>query len=79
MQKMDFARFKAKCHSILKRVQKTGKPILVTRLGEPIAQVVPPPSAKRRKRVLGAMVGTARIVGDIVSPIAGESDWEVLR
>ncbi len=79
MEKMDISEFKAKCHSVLKRVQKTGKPILVTRLGEPVAQLIPPPAPRRRKRLLGAMAGTGRILGDIVSPVVPESDWEVLR
>lgn len=79
MQKMDFTKFWAKCHSVLKRVQKTRKPILVTRDGEPIAQIAPPPAVKPRKRLLGAMAGTGRIIGDIVSPASDENDWEVLR
>ena len=79
MEKMEIARCRAKCHSVLKRVQKTGEPILITRLGEPVAQLLPPPPPKRSKRLLGAMAGTGRILGDIVSPVVPESDWEVLR
>ena len=79
MQKIEISKFKANCHALLKRVHETRKPILVTRDGEPIAQIVPPPAVKPRKRVLGAMAGTARIVGDIVPPVVDEIDWEVLR
>jgi prevent-host-death family protein len=71
--------FKARCLAILARVQKTGRPVLVTRFGKPVAEVIPPSASVRPKRWLGAMEGTARIVGDIISPASDESDWEVLR
>ena len=79
MEEMAISKFKATCLGVLERVRKTRKPVLVTRFGEPVAQVVPPPVPKRTKRTLGAMAGTGRIVGDIVSPVVPESDWEVLR
>jgi len=34
---------------------------------------------EKPKNWLGAMKGTARIVGDIVSPAGDADDWEVLR
>ncbi|MCI0353472.1 MAG: type II toxin-antitoxin system Phd/YefM family antitoxin [Acidobacteria bacterium] len=79
MEEIAISKFKATCLGVLERVRKTRKPVLVTRFGEPVAQVVPPPAPKRAKRVLGAMAGTGRIHGDIVSPVVPESDWEVLR
>jgi len=44
METIDVSKFKATCHSVLQRVNKTRKPILVTRFGKPIAEVVPPPA-----------------------------------
>jgi hypothetical protein len=41
-------------------------------------KIVPPHLPKSAKRWLGSMVGTARIVGDIVSPASDEKDWEAL-
>ncbi len=80
MKSVEISKVKAKGHALLRRVHRTGKPILVTRFGQPVAQIVPPPALPTRpKRVLGAMAGTARILGDIVSPVVDESDWEVLR
>lgn len=78
MEEMAISKFKATCLGVLERVRKTRKPILVTRFGEPVAQVVPAPP-KRTKRVLGAMAGTIEIKGDIVSPVVPERDWDVLR
>jgi hypothetical protein len=47
----------------------------VTRFGVPLAEIVPPSPAKREGMQLGCMVGTARIVGDIVGPTGSLSDW----
>ncbi len=75
---MPISKFKATCLSVLKRVRQTRKPILVTRRGEPVAQVVPPPPRPRRKHWLGILADEGRITGDIISPASDESDWEVL-
>jgi prevent-host-death family protein len=73
------SRFKATCLAVLERVRRTGRPVLVTRFGQPVAQVVPPPPAEPRSDWLGAMEGTGTIVGDIVAPASDPRDWEVLR
>lgn len=49
--------------------------MLVTRFGHPVAGIVAPGAVQPARR-FGGMVGTARIVGDIVGPIGDESDWE---
>jgi prevent-host-death family protein len=79
MEEIAISKFKATCLSVMERVRKTRKPILVTRFGQPVAEIVPPPTPARRKDWLGSMAGTGRIVGDIVGPIADEDDWDVLR
>jgi prevent-host-death family protein len=79
MESVPISDFKARCLAILKRVKKTGQPVLITRFGEPVAEVVPPTRSVSRKSWVGSMVGTAEIVGDIVSPIAGPEQWEALR
>jgi prevent-host-death family protein len=71
--------FKATCLAVLEEVRASGEPVLVTKRGEPIAEVVPPSRPAGGKRRLGGMVGTARITGDIVSPVVAEDEWEVLR
>jgi len=79
MEEIAISKFRATCLAVLERVRKTGRPVLVTRFGEPIAQVVPPSAKKESERELGAFRGTAHITGDIVSPASDEDDWEVLR
>jgi prevent-host-death family protein len=79
MEQIAVSKFKATCLSVLERVRKTRKPVLVTRFGVPVAEVVPPSTPERPAGWLGAMAGTGRTVGDIVSPASEERDWEALR
>lgn len=78
MEKIAISAFKARCLSMLEKVNRTGTPILITRRGEPIAEVVPPSPTHAQEDWLGSAAGSARIVGDVVSPLAG-GDWEALR
>ncbi len=75
------SKFKATCLEVLKRVKRTGKPVLVTRFGEPEAQVVPPPPPlpELTDRWIGSLASRGRIVSDIVCPALPEDEWEVLR
>ena len=79
MREMAISEFKAKCLAVLDEVQKTKKPLLVTRFGKPIAEVVPPSSNAGSASWIGSMKDSMKIVGDIVSPADHENEWEVLR
>ena len=79
MKEIAISEFRAKCIGILEEVRKTRKPIRVTRFGKPVAEVVPPPPQTSTGRKLGCMIGTGRVVGDIVGSISGESEWEAAR
>ncbi|MCD6569593.1 MAG: type II toxin-antitoxin system Phd/YefM family antitoxin [Deltaproteobacteria bacterium] len=76
METIAISKFKATCLSLLERVKKTGQPLLVTKRGEPVALVTPPPPPKE-KISFGCMKDTIIIEGDIISPLP-EADWEVL-
>lgn len=79
METIAISKFKATCLALLDRVKKTGEPLVITKRGEPIAQVVPPaPPEAPKEDTFGCMAGTFEIVGDIVEPL-GEDDWEVLQ
>ena len=73
------SKFKATCLALLDKVKRTGQPILVTRRGEPIAQIIPPPDLERPESWLGMFQATGRIVGDIVSPALENTAWEVFK
>ena len=79
METIPIGRFKATCLAVLERVRSTGQPVLVTRRGVPVAEVVPPSRPRGLKRQLGLGVGTAKIVGDIISPVDDPMDWNVIR
>jgi prevent-host-death family protein len=75
MEEIAISKFKATCLAVLAKVNKTGQPILVTRFGQPVAQIVAPgPTNSARK--FGTAAGTAEILGDIVGPITDISDWD---
>lgn len=78
MKEIAISEFKAKCLSLLDQVQKTKKPIRITRRGKPVAEVLPP-SPVRSNDWIGSMKGKSKILGDIISPASEESDWEVMR
>jgi prevent-host-death family protein len=78
MKEVAISEFKAKCLALLDQVQKTKKPIRVTRFGKAVAEVIPH-SPARSTDWIGSMKGKSKILGDIVSPANEESDWEVLR
>jgi prevent-host-death family protein len=78
MKEITITEFRTKCSAILLRVQRTKKPIRITRFGRPIAEIIPVDPLRNRDWI-GSMKGRMRILGDIVSPACDESDWEVLR
>jgi prevent-host-death family protein len=73
------SKFKATCLALLDRVKRTRRSIVVTRKGEPIALVSPPPEPERPATWLGAFQSSGRIVGDIISPASNDREWEVLK
>ncbi len=79
MEQMPISKFKAQCLAVLERVRRVRKPILITRFGVPVAEVVPPSAPPPSKGWLGALRGTGRVVGDIVAPALDEEEWETLR
>jgi len=79
METMAISEFKATCLAVLKRVRLTGEPVLITRFGEPMAEIIPPSPPARPAEWLGSMRGTATITGDIIAPVVDEGEWEVLR
>lgn len=78
MKKVAISEFKAKCLAMLEEVQKTKTPLLVTRFGEPVAEIIPP-SAASSGNWMGSMKDSIKILGDIVAPATDESDWEALQ
>jgi prevent-host-death family protein len=79
METMSVSRFKATCLAVLQRVKRTGRPILITRFGEPVAELVPPSPKTPKAEWLGSMEGRAQVVGDIVGSVVEDDAWKALR
>ena len=65
---------KANLSAILKGVEKKHSPVTILRRGVPVAQIIPVPD-QPAPLLRGSMAGTARILGDIVSPLGVE--WTI--
>jgi prevent-host-death family protein len=79
METIPVSKFKATCLAVVQRVKRTGRPILITRFGEPIAEVVPPSSRALEGAWLGCMQGSAEVMGDEVGPALDAKRWNALR
>ena len=60
------SKLKANFLSLLDQVNKTGRPIMVTKKGEPIAQLVSLPTLPKKQSWLGSFKSTGKITGDII-------------
>ena len=72
---MSAADFKAKCLELMDTVARTGRSVVVTKRGRPVA-VLAPVRAPRRS-AFGYLKGRIEILGDIVAPI--DVEWEAER
>jgi prevent-host-death family protein len=78
MADIPISEFKAKCLGLIEQVHKTRQPLRITRHGRPVAEVIPV-GPDRTRNFVGDMIGTAKIVGDIVSPIIDLDEIEAYR
>ena len=78
METISISKFKATCLERLDKVKRTGRPLLITRRGEAVAEVIRPSPPKASPGWLGSLRSTGRIVGDIVAPATAAEDWEAL-
>jgi prevent-host-death family protein len=77
-QSITISALKANRLAVLERVRLTGTPIVVTKRGVPIAEVLPPSLEHVGGEWLGSMTGTATITGDLVAPIADAGELDAL-
>jgi prevent-host-death family protein len=67
MRRIAAGAFKARCMTVIKEVQATGEPVVITKRGAPVVQVTRVGLGKGD--VFGFMAGEFKIVGDIESPV----------
>lgn len=79
MDEIAVSKFRATCRAALDRVQRSGRPLRVTRFGRPLADVVPAAPEASRSVWLGAMKGRGRLTDNLMPPVAGPDEWDALR
>jgi prevent-host-death family protein len=67
------AEFKANCLRLIDEVAQQRQPIIITKRGKPVAKLMPV-EEEGPVDLFGYMAGTAKICGDIVSPIE-DVEW----
>jgi prevent-host-death family protein len=67
--------FKAKCLALIDEVAASGDKFIITKNGEPLAELVPHRPKKRSP--FGIWEGSAKITGDVVSPV--DVEWDALK
>jgi prevent-host-death family protein len=72
---MSAAHFKARCLELMDAVERTGRSVVVTKRGRPVAMLSPMRVAHRS--AFGFMKGRIEILGDIVAPI--DAVWNAAR
>jgi len=74
MKTITASEFKARCLQLMEEVSQSGEPLLITKHGKPVSQLVP--YRPKPSTLFGSMKGTVSIQGDILEPL--NEDWEVL-
>ncbi len=74
-QTIKASEFKARCLALMDEVARTGERVVITKNGEPIADLVPHRDKKRSP--FGVWKGSVEIIGDIMSPI--DVEWDAMK
>ncbi|WP_252177795.1 type II toxin-antitoxin system prevent-host-death family antitoxin [Endozoicomonas sp. 4G] len=77
LEKIPKNKFKAQALEIMRRIENTGKPVVITSNGQPSLKIIRF-EPKTPMDVVKELQGSVEILGDIVKPV-GEDDWEVLK
>jgi prevent-host-death family protein len=72
MRIMAAGTFKAKCLAVMDEVQAKREPVVITKNGKPVAQLVP--IEQEQDSIFNFYAGKITILGDIESPIPAE-EW----
>ncbi|MGA9070685.1 MAG: type II toxin-antitoxin system Phd/YefM family antitoxin [Terracidiphilus sp.] len=79
MQTIAAGEFKAKCLGVMAEVNSTGRPVVVTKRGQPFVRVLPveePAVKEGPESIFGFMQGRGTINEDILSSEFSDEEWE---
>jgi len=71
---MPAGQFKTHCLSVIDEVHNRREEVIITKYGKPMARLIP--LNEKPASIFGFMRGQGRIIGDIISPVFPEDDWE---
>lgn len=70
MREISISDFKTKCHSLIREVNDSKQTLCITRVGKPVAEIVPPSPVVKSRALLGSGADTFDILdNNIVGPI----------
>ena len=75
MRSMGAAKAKAQFLGLLDEVEAKREPVVLTKNGRPVAQVIPMP-LEDVDPIFGFLKGKIEIIGDIMSPIHTDEEYE---
>ena len=78
MERILISEFKARCIELIKRVQATRQPVIVTLRGRPVAKIVPFEEGGEAGVKIGSRIGKAIFKGDIVH-FDFSDEWDMNR
>jgi prevent-host-death family protein len=76
---MPISEFKATCLSVLERVRLTGEPLLVTRRGQPVAIISPPPAVVAPSWLGSCADDGSVFQDDLIAPAVAAEEWEAVQ
>ena len=77
MKTIPAGEFKAKCLQLMDKVQRTRKPITITKRGKPVAKLVP--VEQEQDEWFGRLRDKVKVTGDLVAPLDPPEVWESSR
>lgn len=75
MRTMAAGKFKTTCLAVLDEVEAKREPVIVTKNGRPVAQMIPMP-LEQEDPIFGFYRGKIEIVGDVMSPVHTDEEDE---
>lgn len=69
-------KLKTHCYQILDQAQKSNNKLIITKRGNPIAEIIPTHSKAVKKSFIGALQDKAKINGDIMESLNVKWDAE---
>jgi prevent-host-death family protein len=78
MKSVAISAFKARCLALLEDVARTGKPLLVTKRGKPLARITAADHS-RSSSPQDTLRSSVETLGDVIAPVIPATAWDATR